>query len=94
MGLAVDIVKSNGRRQTESFAREKLYASIIAVCLSVYTPEGQAEIIADAVCDAVIVWLQQHPEVTSRDIRTVAARHLKNQHPEAAYLYEQHHITI
>lgn len=95
MGLSVNIVKnSNNRRKIEHFDRNKLHDSIVAACLSVYTPEGQAEITAHAVCDAVIAWLQNHPEVTSHDIRTIAAKHLKSYHPEAAYLYEQHHITI
>lgn len=94
MGLSVDIVKNDDIGQIERFDREKLHASIVAACLSVHTPEGQAETTAHAVCDAVILWLQQRPEVTSHDIRTVAAKHLKSYHPEAAYLYGQHHITI
>jgi len=94
MNLSVNIIKQNGKRQTEQFMRKKLYASIVAACLSARAPEGQSETTADAVCKAVIVWLQQRPEVTSNDIRVVAARHLKNYHPEAAYLYEQHRITI
>lgn len=94
MVLSVDIVKDDGRGQSDSFSRDKLHASIVAVCLSVYTPEGQAEAIAHAVCDAVMAWLQQHPEVTNHDIRTVAAKHLKSYHPEAAYLYEQRYIII
>jgi transcriptional regulator NrdR family protein len=94
MNLAVDIIKRGGNRQSERFKREKLHASIVAACLSVRTPEGQAEATAHAVCDAVIAWLQQRPEVTSHDIRMVAIRRLKSYHPEAAYLYEQHLITI
>jgi ATP cone domain. len=94
MDLAVDIVKSGNRNQTERFVREKLHNSIVAACLSVRMPEGQAETTAHAVCDGVIVWLQQRPEVTSQDIRTVATRHLKSYHPEAAYLYEQQHMII
>jgi len=94
MNLAVDIIKHGGKRQSERFMREKLHTSIVAACLSVRTPEGQANGIAHAVCDAVITWLQQRPEVTSHDIRLVATRHLKSHHPEAAYLYEQHLITI
>ena len=94
MNLAVDIIKRGGERQSEQFMRDKLHKSIVAACLSVRAPEGQAEAIAHAVCDSVIVWLQQHPEVTSQDIRIVAAKHLRTQHPEAAYLYEQHRITI
>lgn len=90
----MNIIKNSGKRQTEPFDRKKLHASIVAACLSVNTPEGQAEATAHAVCDAVIAWSQTHPEVTSHDIRTIAAKHLKSHHPEAAYLYEQHHITI
>jgi transcriptional regulator NrdR family protein len=94
MYLAVDIIKHDGRRQTEQFVRRKLHNSIVAACLSVRTPEGQAETTAHAVCDEVISWLQQRPEVTSHDIRIIATRRLKSYHPEAAYLYEQHRITI
>jgi transcriptional regulator NrdR family protein len=94
MTLSVNIIKNNRMKTSESFNRDKLHTSIIAACLSVYVPDGQAESIAHAVCDGVVTWLQQHPEVTSRDIRTVATKNLKIYHPEAAYLYEQHHITI
>ena len=94
MDLAVDIIKRGGKRRSERFDRAKLHTSIVAACLSVRTPEGHAESTASAVCDKVIQWLQQHPEVTSQDIRIVTTRHLKNYHPEAAYLYEQHRITI
>lgn len=94
MSLAVDIVKREGRRPTESFERDKLHASILAACLSVRTPEGQADNVAHAVCDAVMSWLEQRPEVTSQDIRRIAGRHLKRYHPDAAYLYEQHRIVI
>jgi transcriptional regulator NrdR family protein len=94
MGQVTNIIKKSGKRQPEYFSRKKLHASIMAACLSVHTPEGQAESTADAVCDVAMIWLQQRPEVTSHDIRIVAAKHLKNYHPEAAYLYEQHHITI
>jgi len=90
----MNIIKSNGKRQAEHFERKKLHTSIVAVCLSVSTPDGQAETTAHTVCDAVVAWLQTHPEVTSHDIRTIAAKHLKIYNPEAAYLYEQHHITI
>jgi transcriptional regulator NrdR family protein len=94
MNDGVDVIKHDGKRQTEQFMRDKLHASIVSVCLSVHVPDGQAHTIADAVCESVIAWLQQHPEVTSNDLRTVAAKHLRTHHPEAAYLYEQHRITI
>lgn len=94
MVLSVNVVKHGGRRQSEQFMREKLHASIVAACLSVRAPEGQAETVARVVCEAVIAWLEHHPEVTSQDIRIVATKHLRIQHPEAAYLYEQNRITI
>ena len=94
MSLAIDIVKREGHRPSERFAREKLHASIVAACLSVRAPEGEAEITASKVCDGVVVWLQTKPEVTSKDIRRIASTHLERFHPEAAYLYQQHRITI
>jgi len=88
------IIKSNGKRQSEYFVRLKLFKSIIAACLSVRTPEGQAELTANKVCNDVEKWLEKHPEVTSNDIRRTAAKYLKKYQPEAAYLYEQRQITI
>jgi transcriptional regulator NrdR family protein len=94
MGHAIDIVKQGGKRPSEQFDRNKLHASIVAACLSVRTPVGQSEAIAHAVSDAVIGWLQSKPEVTSNDIRRIAAGHLHTHHPDAAYIYEQYRITI
>jgi hypothetical protein len=42
------------------------------------------------VTDAVIAWLHTRPEVTSEDLRRIASKHLRTQHPDAAYLYEHH----
>lgn len=94
MSLAVDIIKQEGNRKSELFSHDKLFASIVAACLSVRTPEGQAETIAQSVCDNVSKWLETRSEVTSNDIRLVAVRSLNKYHPEAAYLYEQHKVTI
>ena len=94
MGLAIDIVKRNGQRPSENFSKEKLHASILAACLSVRTPVGQAESIAHAVSESVISWLETKPEVTSHDVRRIAAKHLRTHHPDAAYIYEQHRLTI
>ncbi|HPF30941.1 MAG TPA: hypothetical protein PLO25_01340 [Candidatus Saccharibacteria bacterium] len=94
MSLSIDVVKRASKRPTEKFDPEKLHKSIIAVCSSVRTPEGEAEDIAKAVIKEVIKWLEKRPEVTSGDIRNVTARHLKKYHTEASYLYEQHKITI
>ena len=88
------IVKRQGKRPTEAFDRTKLHASILAICRAVKVPEGQAENTADAVCDAVIRWLADKPEVTSGDIRRKAADVLVKHHPEAAHLYKHHHMVI
>lgn len=89
MGLAIDIVKSDSRG-SEKFSKAKLHASIVSACLSVRTPVGQSEAIAHAVTGAVETWLQNKPEVTSQDIRSITAKHLHSHHPDAAYMYEQH----
>lgn len=94
MSLAVDVVKRRGERPSENFSRDKLHGSIRAACLSVRSPEGEAEEAASRVCDAVIDWLSERPEVTSDDLRRVATIHLRVYHPEAAYLYENHRNII
>lgn len=93
MGLAIDIVKRSGRRPTESFDTDKLLRSILAACLSVRTPEGEASMTAKNVTNAVILWCETRPIVTSHDLRRVASTHLNRYHPEAAYFY-QHHRNI
>ncbi|TAL14115.1 hypothetical protein EPN95_03870 [Patescibacteria group bacterium] len=94
VGTVVDVVKRGDRRQPEYFLRDKLHASVVAACLSVRTPAGQAESIASTVCDSVIDWLEDKPEITSQDIRIVTAKHLHTHHPDAAYMYEQYLVTI
>lgn len=94
MGKAVDIVKARGARPTEKFDRDKLHSSVSAACLSVRSPEGESSLTANRVCDVVIVWLSERPEVTSHDLRRVATKALNNYHPEAAYLYSQHKHII
>lgn len=80
--------------QIERFDYDRLHKSILTACLSARRPDGQAESTAKSVCDSVVEWIQQRPEVTSHDIRRVAAKSLETYDPEAAYLYIQTHITI
>lgn len=84
------IVKRHGH--TESFDERKLYASIFSACQAVREPEGSAELIADKVANDVKQWLTKKHEVTSNDIRVVAARHLQSYHPDAAYIYKHHRV--
>lgn len=94
MHPAADIIKREGRRPSESFVRDKLHASIVAACLSVRSPEGEAETIARTVCTLVARWLETKPEVTSSDLRRKAAHVLEYLQPEAAYLYKHHRLMI
>lgn len=94
MGVAIDIIKRGGKRTTEQFDRGKLHASIRAACLSVRSPEGEAEMTATNVCDAVIIWCETKSEVTSNDLRRKATETLTVLHPEAAYLYKHHRLVI
>ncbi|HYG83323.1 MAG TPA: ATP cone domain-containing protein [Verrucomicrobiae bacterium] len=81
------------RQHSEPFDPVKLHQSVMAACLSVRSLEGEAHLTAEQVCSKVIDWLATKTEVTSADIRRVAAKNLHIYHPEAAYLYE-HHRTI
>jgi transcriptional regulator NrdR family protein len=89
MGRAVDIVK-RGKRRTEPFNRQKLHYGVRAACLSTRAHDGDAEQTATQVCDAVVLWLEDKPEVTSYDLRRVATRRLEQFHPDAAYFYERY----
>lgn len=91
---SIDIVKSGGRRPSEPFSHDKLYASVRAACLSVRSPEGEAEMTAKKVCDTVEKWLDTKPEVTSADLRRKASEALEKHHPEAAYLYKHHRLVM
>ena len=92
--MTVDIIKRGGDRPTESFDRDKLHTSIQAACLSVRSPEGEAETIAQRVCDATTAWLSAKSEVTSHDLRRKATAVLQQFHPEAAYFYQHHRLVI
>jgi transcriptional regulator NrdR family protein len=94
MNQGIDIIKRGGARPSESFNRDKLHASIRAACLSVRSPEGEAEMIAKNVCDSMTRWLDTKPEVTSHDLRRKATAALHSLHPEAAYLYKHHRLVM
>lgn len=94
MADTIHIIKRDGQRISEQFNRDKLHASVRAACLSVRSPEGEAEMVAKKVCDAVIEWLRLRPEVTSSDLRRKATETLTVHHPEAAYLYKHHRLVI
>jgi transcriptional regulator NrdR family protein len=92
--VATDVIKRGGERPTERFVPDKLHASVRAACLSVRSPEGEAEMTAASVCHAVEAWLSTRLEVTSADLRRKATETLEAHHPEAAYLYKHHRLII
>jgi transcriptional regulator NrdR family protein len=89
-----DVIKRGGQRPTEPFDQAKLHASVLAACLSVRTPEGEAMQIADKVCSVVMQWCEAKPEITSNDLRRKASETLDIHHPEASYLYKHHRLVI
>ena len=86
--MAQRIVKR--KKHTEHYQREKLEQSVLGACLSVREYAGSAELTAKQVCDQVEAWLEDKLEVTSKDLRIVAAQYLKPYNPSAALIYETH----
>ena len=93
MDKAKPHVVKRGNGHTEPYDERKLYASIYASCLAVRTPVGEAELTAAKICQDVLPWMVNKAEVTSLDIRTHAAVHLKIYNPDAAYMYAHHRIS-
>lgn len=88
------VIKSEGKRPSEDYHRDKLHASIVAACMSVHSTISQAESTAHAVTDNVESWLENKPEVTSSDIRNIASQFLHTYNPDAAYIYKNNQNTI
>lgn len=88
------VIKRAGQRNAEPFQKDKLHSSVRAACLSVRSPEGEAETVAERVGNLVGAWIEQKPSVTSEDIRRITAHTLEAFHPEAAYLYQNHQLVL
>lgn len=84
------ILKNGGLHESEKFDPLKLHSSLMSACLAVRSFEGEAHMVAQRVCEKVIEWLSSKTEVTSDDIRRVAASNLQIYQPEAAYVYEKY----
>ena len=93
-GPVTYVVKNSHHKHPELFDREKLHKSIVAACLSSGAPAGHAESMARRVTEDVIEWLEQRPEVTSNDLRRIAAHRLRTYHPDASYVYEHHRWIV
>lgn len=84
------VVKRAGH--SEAYDQRKLYASVYAACLSVREHPGAAELIAQQVVKDFEIWLEKKHEVTSGDIRRVAAEQLKVINPDAGHVYVHHRV--
>lgn len=93
-GPQTHVVKNSHHRHPEPFDVDKLHRSIVAACLSSGSPTGHADSIARRVVNEVLQWLESRPEVTSNDVRRVAAHQLRAYHPDASFLYEHHRSTL
>lgn len=84
------IVKRAGH--SEPYDERKLYASIYAACLSVREHPGSSELIAQKVVEEFGQWVKNKHEITSNDIRSQAAQHLKVINPDAGHIYLHHRV--
>ena len=82
------IIKRRGHR--EEFEAKKLYASIYAACLVLRVTDKEAESIADRVTRHVSTAITEKKEIDSHQLRQIAADHLHEYNPEAAYIYRHH----
>lgn len=82
------------RKESQLFDPLRLHQSIVAACMAVRSYEGEAHETAKHVCEKVIDWLAPKDEVTSGDIRRIAAKHLSVYHPEAAYIYQNLEMMV
>ena len=85
------VVKSDGN--DEPFDERKLYASLFISLRIANESEKKAEIIAGEVVTMLKRWLHKKTHVTSHDVRSHAAFHLKEYNHVAAYVYT-HHRTL
>jgi transcriptional regulator NrdR family protein len=79
------VVKQGG--STEQYLRSKLASSVHKACVDATGFVGEAELTAENVCKQVEGWLEQKYEVTSSDIKRIAAKALQQYNPRAAYEY-------
>ncbi|MBI3103974.1 hypothetical protein HYZ05_03460 [Candidatus Daviesbacteria bacterium] len=82
------IVKRKGHK--EIFDERKVYASVLAACLSAHVHKEQAEINANMVTKAVKEWLDEKMDITSDQIFKKVSEELKKLHKDAAFMYTTH----
>ena len=93
MSECIDVVKRL-KRGNQPFEADKLSKSIMAACLSVSLPQGEADQVADMVVHDVQKWLGGKQVITSADIRHVVYQKLSTYHPDVAYMYKHYRHII
>ncbi|HEV2413005.1 MAG TPA: hypothetical protein VGS28_04375 [Candidatus Saccharimonadales bacterium] len=73
-------------KKSEPYSPRKLARSVMASCLCVRTPIGEARVTAEEISHHMAKWLAHKEEVTSHDLRVHAARYLSTYNPDAAYI--------
>ncbi len=86
--MSQTVVKRSGH--DEPFDVKKIYASIYAAMLSARETTKTAEYVAAEVSKYVHMWALDFAEVTTRDIRTHAAKKLIEYNDKAHFLYVHH----
>ncbi len=89
---SVNVIKNNNKH--EPFDAVKLHTSIYHAMLRLKNPDGSAHDTARHVVEMTIAWIDDKPEVTSKNLRTQAAKFLSKYNQEAAYLYKHHKHII
>lgn len=92
--IETNIIDLEDSNKIKKYDRARLRASVMLCCLSVGSPEGQADDIANFVCDDTEKWLADKQEVTTKDMINKSAKFLEKYHTEASYFYEQKHLII
>lgn len=92
--ITTDIIDSEDSTNIKKYDRARLRASVMSCCLSVGCPEGQADTIANFVCNDIENWLTDKQEVTTKDLINKSTKFLEKYHTEASYFYEQKYLII
>lgn len=82
------VVKRKGHK--EKFDDRKLYGSIYAACSIANMSEKGCESVAEFVAKKVKKEVKGKKSVNSKNIASLAARHLKKKNKDAAFIYETH----
>jgi transcriptional regulator NrdR family protein len=84
------VVKRGG--QDEKFDEKKLYASIYASLMTCHVIDKEAKLISDEITKLVKRWATKKSHISSHDVRTQAAQHLREYNNLAAYVYVHHRM--